>query len=360
MSTHSLRLGDLGESGIRDRLILPRLPNASGVVVGPGDDAAVIELPLSKKLVMTTDPCPQPVADLVAAADYFNSGWLTILINVSDLAAMAAEPLGIVISLTMPEEMESEDLQRFLDGAVAAANEWDCPIIGGNIKDGREFTATGSAVGAVYPTAITRRSGVAVGDAICAVGLNGVFWAGVAARLLKLEEQLKPFGDAFEEALFRPTAKLKAALRLAEGQFVTAATDASDGLGGALRDLAVASGVNILVTDFHVPEPVQAVSDLSGIDPRNLALAWGDWQLVVALPQCRVDEARERVMSTGHAFSVLGIANPGEGSVLAVDEAGAERPIRLFASDRFSNSSYFTYGLGAYLDSLRASLYVDD
>lgn len=357
--TDERTLADLGERRIRDEVVLPRLGRHRGVVVGPGDDAAVVALAAEdRQLVFTTDPCPYPVASLVGSPDLYHAGWLTVLINVSDLGAMGATPRGILISLTMPEDMPVRDLERFYDGAVAAATRWSCPILGGNIKDGHEFTATGSAIGVVTERGLMRRNGVVPGDVICIYGEIGLFWAAVTAQLLDLGPAVAPYKSAFTEALIHPTAKLEDAQLLANTDAVHAATDASDGLGGALRELATASDVDISVEDIVVSPAVRAVSSLARIDVRNLALAWGDWQLVVSVAPRDVGVARAVAAKTGTAFATIGVAQEGSGEVIARDDGGSLRPIRLFASDRFTRGSYFTHGLEAYLEMLREPHFV--
>src|SRR5258707_7017553 len=124
-----LTLGKLGERRIVDELVRPRFPS-SNVIVGIGDDCAV--LPPAKPdelLVFTTDPCPIPVICLLGETDFYHYGRMTVLINVSDLAAMGARPLGLLISTVMPEDMLIADYERFLDGAAEASAEWSCPVV---------------------------------------------------------------------------------------------------------------------------------------------------------------------------------------------------------------------------------------
>src|SRR5436309_761620 len=110
-----LTLRDLGERRIVKELIAPRFPQSEDQMMGIGDDCAVIPMcSPDQVLVMTTDPCPTPVVCLIEREDYYHYGRLTALINVSDLAAMGAKPIGLLISTIMPEDMRVADYERFL------------------------------------------------------------------------------------------------------------------------------------------------------------------------------------------------------------------------------------------------------
>src|SRR5712671_5686858 len=112
-----LKLRDLGERRILREIIYPRFSSFDGQIVGIGDDCAILPSPpIGHALVVTTDPCPTPVVCMVERPDMYHYGRMTILINVSDLAAMGAQPLGIVVSTVMPEDMSVREFDRFLDG----------------------------------------------------------------------------------------------------------------------------------------------------------------------------------------------------------------------------------------------------
>ena len=102
-----------------------------------GDDAAIIDLSLAEEdLVVTTDPCPVPMAWTLGFDDYYYYGWLLATINLSDLAAMGATPVGLVNSLVLPPETTVASFERLLDGFDESCERAGAIALGGNIKEG--------------------------------------------------------------------------------------------------------------------------------------------------------------------------------------------------------------------------------
>jgi len=353
-------LRDLGERRIVEELIAPRFKrDRDSLILGIGDDCAVLSLPQPDEvLTLTTDPCPTPVACLLGETDLFHYGWMTVLINVSDLAAMGARPLGLLVSTVMPEDMMASDYERFLEGLSEASRKWDCPIVGGNIKDGPAFTATGSCIGAARRTELMVRSGATPGDRVFVVGEMGVFWAAVLKRLgwTRLDEHK----ELLDNALFRPQARLPEGRALAATGGVTACMDSSDGVIGCLQELALKSQVDVIVdADKLHPHPaVQAAAADWGADYRKLMLSWGDWQLVFTASESNSDTVAEAVRALGTPVFAIGSIQRGTGRVW-LNEKGTRHRITNFSSERFSGTSFFTHGIEAYLNSLKTQPFTE-
>jgi thiamine-monophosphate kinase len=352
-------LDELGERSILHNLIAPRLSTSKSGLHGIGDDCAELESPpAGHKLLVTTDPCPTPIVFEIADKDYWHYGRMTVLINVSDLAAMGARPNGIVVSTVMPSDMLVADYQRFLDGLVEAADEWACPVVGGNIKDGPGFTATGTAFGSAPATHIMRRTGARPGDIVCVAGRMGLFWAAVFRQLYPQWRRPLPTDQEhdLDQALRRPVARLREGQILAASGLVTCCMDASDGVAGCLNELAVRNGTDIVIhDDLLVPEPcVSAAAAQVGVDPRKLMLSWGNWELVFTVPQNRFDDLHDLAQANNLPIAAVGEMRQGPGSVL-LTRNGELAPLVNLASERFSRTSYFTHGIGAYADWLMQS-----
>lgn len=348
-------LRDLGERRIVEELIAPRFPPLAEHFLGIGDDCAVLPPPPpGSALVVTTDPCPEPVVCTLEPPDLWHHGRLTALINVSDLAAMGARPLALLVSTVMPEDLEVAAYVRFLDGLAAASAEWSCPVVGGNVKDGPAFTATGTALGAVHPELMLRRTGAQPGDRVCVIGEMGLFWAAVLNRMEPAAGLGAGEHAALDGALYRPVARLAEGVALAEGRLATACMDSSDGVGGCLQELARVNGADVVLDAAALsPHPaVAAVAAGGGLDARMLMLAWGDWQLVATVPPAALAEAGRRLSALGTAFADIGEVRSGAGRVW-VEEGGRRGLLTNLASERFCRTSMFTHGLSAYLDLLR-------
>lgn len=344
-------LRDLGEREIVNRLIADRFMN----VKENFDDAAIIKQEeLRGDLVVTTDPCPMPVAFTVLGRDMRLFGDMTVLINVSDLASMGAHPLGILISSVMPEDMAVTEYEAFLTGVEKACRQYQCPLIGGNIKDGQEFSATATALGVTAPGRALQRSRAEGGDRICVIGSMGIFWSAIAAHQFQVE-LTEGESTVLRQALEHPTAKLREGIFLAEHGYATACMDCSDSIFTCLRELSLASKVTMVVERGRLmPEPVvRKVAKAVDGDVENYMFSWGDWQLVCTIPDRFVEAARQGIEAMGQTFSVIGRVVSGEASVIVVDGNGSHPLSMELSSERFCASSLFSHGVQPYLEKLR-------
>jgi thiamine-monophosphate kinase len=348
-------LGDLGEDRIIKEIISPRFPALDSPAFGIGDDCAVIPSPGSEfSLTITTDPCPTPIiGQLDPQTDFYHYGRLSMLVNVSDLGAMGARPLGFTMSTVMPEKMLVSDYKRFLDGLYDASVEWSCPIIGGNIKDGSEFTATGTALGCVRKGHTMYRVGAKVGDYVCVIGEMGLFWSAILARLNNFPKEIIE-NQLLQDTLYKPSCRIYEGIALAESLSATTCMDSSDGISGCLHEIASLNKVDILIkSNLLLSNPVvMNVSELAGIDVRKLLLSWGNWELVCTVNPSQIDKVKELINSFGTRFSVIGEICNGVGEVW-LEDSSHKNKLNDFASRRFSSTSTFTHGLESYLNFLK-------
>jgi thiamine-monophosphate kinase len=349
------KLIDLGEHGILTSIVFPAIGRSRTGSAGLGDDCAVIELPPSgddSVLVATADPCPRPVVFELFDADYWHYGWMTVIINLSDLAAMGARPAGILISTVMPDDMSTSDYARFWDGVVEASDVWGCRILGGNIKDGQAFSADGAALGWCSRRKLMPRVGSSVGDLVYSVGHLGIFWSAVLHRLKVPDVTLTAQEyELAERALMRPEPRIREASLLAESGLITACMDASDGVLGCLLELGRHNQLDIGLLDQSL-QPislVQKVASAAGIPPLKLMLSWGDWQLIVTIREESRQDFEMLVESLGMPTVLIGKTIRGSGRVV-LNMLGRPHELANLSSERFSERSYFTHGMESYVD----------
>ena len=233
---------------------------------GIGDDAAVLDVPAGERLVVSTDSSVEGV--------HFRRGWLTAeevgyratAAALSDLAAMAASPLGFVVAIALPDEWRA-DLPALVDGIGVAARESGAPVIGGDLTTGRDLALTVTVLGhAVAPLA---RTGARAGDALWVTGRLG----GPLGALRAFEAGRAPAPE--HRARFaRPVPRLEAARWLA-AHGAHALIDVSDGLLAEAGHLAAASGVRIVVELARLPR-------LDGVTARDAARSGEEYELLVA------------------------------------------------------------------------------
>ena len=215
-------------------------PRAQGI----GDDAALLDVPAGEHLAVSTDSTVEDV--------HFRRGWLTpheiayraTVAALSDLAAMAASPLGLVSALAIPRDWRSQ-LPEIAEGIGEAAAQFATPIVGGNVTGGALLTITVTVLGSV--SRALPRSGVAAGDTLYVTGRLGASGAALAA----FEKGVRP-SPAHRARFARPTPRIREARWLA-AHGARAAIDISDGLLAELSHLAAASQVWIALDTASVP-----------------------------------------------------------------------------------------------------------
>ena len=237
-------------------------PRARGV----GDDAAVLHVPRGDALVASVDTALE--------GRHFRSEWLTpreigyraVTGALSDLAAMAARPLGILVALNLPSS-STDKLPDLADGIGDALDAARTHILGGNVSAADLLGLTTTVLGAAF--APLTRSGMHPGDIIYVTGRFG----GPAAAVAAWTSGRKP--TAAHRARFaHPVARLREARWLAD-RGATAAIDISDGLAADLEHVAVASGAGADV-DLDCLPLIEGVTD-----PLQGAASGEEYELLV-------------------------------------------------------------------------------
>jgi thiamine-monophosphate kinase len=248
------------------------LPPHKQVLLGAGDDAAVLKLSDGAHVVATTDTVMDGVDFRLGEHDPALVGRKALAINLSDLAAMAARPVAALVSLVLPMK-EGEALAKALySGLLPLAKEFDCAIAGGDVNSwSGPLAISVTALGEVQPGREWRRSGARAGDQILVTG---------------------SFGGSLLGKHFTFTPRVSEALWLAERLEVHAAIDVSDGLSLDLSRLAEASGVGACLNSDRVPvsEAARQLSRSDGRSPLDHALGDGeDFELILAASQASAE-----------------------------------------------------------------------
>jgi thiamine-monophosphate kinase len=356
LTTDSRALAALGEREIVRQIQswLELNPRNRSLVLGAGDDAAVMALHPGMAVVATSDHCPTPVISMLGDTDPWYRGWYSMVISLSDLAAMGARPLGMLLAVEAPREMTLKELGRFYDGVLEASREFECPVIGGNLREGPILSCVSTALGEAAPNRLLTRGMARPGDSIAVIGDMGLFLAGVLARIHAI-----PIAPAnrlhLDRNLKRPHPRIREGRLIAERGLSLCAIDSSDGLIASFQELAQSGAgidlhVDITSTDVH--PAVLAVADQTAFDVRKLLLSWGDWQLVSTCSPGRFAALAEAVSTLNCPVHKLGWVSEGTGKVWYHDESGTGLLAGL-PNERFTPGSYFSHDLNSYLALLR-------
>nr|WP_279538073.1 thiamine-phosphate kinase [Paenibacillus turpanensis] len=297
------------------------------IVVGIGDDAAVVEPGKDKQLVLSCDTMTDVVhfnETTMADADI---GWKALASNVSDMAAMGAEPRWALVAISAPKGAgTAERLVELYRGLYACAEAYGVEVIGGDTTSSAGgLTVTVTIVGEVERGRALLRSSAKPGDAVFVTGPLGgsaaglhALMSGAAASAAERGERGAALGPLLR-AHRRPRPRVDAGRLLAASGFGVALNDVSDGLASEAWELAEASGVRLVLEAGAVPVlPEAAVyAAEAGADALAWALYGGeDYELVGTVRAGEVDALAARFAAAGLELFFVGRVEPGEGVVL--------------------------------------------
>jgi thiamine-monophosphate kinase len=269
-----------------------RLPPApASLIVGPGDDAAVIAPARGAFQVFTTDAVVEGVHFDRRFSGLADVGYKALAVNVSDLAAMGAQPEFALLSLLLPDGTSLADVDALLDGLLEMAAAVGTTVIGGNIsRSPGPLVVDVTATGSVRPRRLLTRAAGRPGDQLFVTGSIG----GAAAGLNWLQASVDgtapspvPMDDCARRHR-RPSPRARFGLLLGRNRAASACMDLSDGLADAVRQVAEASGTGAVIEASELPiDPAAAGWWTSrGQDPVLSSLSGGDdYELLFAVPK---------------------------------------------------------------------------
>lgn len=302
-------LADIGEFGLVNALA-ERFPQGDHVLVGPGDDAALVSVPDGRVVVST---------DLHVESRHFRRDWASAndighrvaAANLSDVNAMGGRATALTVGLAAPADLPVAWALELAEGIAEECALVGASVVGGDLTSADQVMVAVTVLGAVAGDPV-RRSGARAGDVVAIAGRQG--WAaGGLAVLARGFRSPRKLVDAYK----RPEPPYAAGAQAA-ALGATAMIDVSDGLLADVGHIAEASGVAIDVrtSAFEVPEPLQAVGAALGADPLRFILAGGDdHALVATFPSGAL---------LPEGWSPIG--EVGEGSGVTVDGATYEGP----------------------------------
>jgi len=280
------------------------------VNLGIGDDCALVSVPENCQLAVTTDT-------LVAGVHFFDDispralGHRALAVNLSDLAAMGAEPTWISVGLTLPE-VNIEWLEEFTEGMHEIAEYFNVQIIGGDTTQG-PLTITICAKGIVPEGKALRRSGAKVGDWIYVTGPLGDAGVAIEARKQGLEiapEHLNYLNNRFDY----PTPRVAAGQALRGA--ASAAIDISDGLLADLGHILALSQVSAVINVDKVPVSDALNSSIPRAEQFDYILNYGDdYELLFTVPESNKSMVDMKLRQYGVEASCVGQIKSGESDI---------------------------------------------
>lgn len=268
-------LADLGEFALVDA-ITSRFTQGERVLVGPGDDAALVAVP-DRRVVVSTDLLVDTRHFRRDWADAVDIGHKAAAQNLSDVNAMGGRATALTVGLAAPADLSVAWVLELADGIAEEAALVGASVVGGDLTASDQVVIAVTVLGEVEGEPV-RRSGARAGDVLALAGRQG--WAaGGLTVLTRGFRSPRKLVDAYR----RPQPPYAAGDQ-ARAAGATAMIDVSDGLVADVGHLAAASGVAVDVetASFELAEPLQAVGAALGVDPMRFVLGGGDDHALVA------------------------------------------------------------------------------
>ena len=301
--------GLLGEFDLIDRFFSRPATGRTDVILGVGDDAAVMRLPPDTELVAAVDT-------LVAGRHFppdcapRSIGHRALAVNLSDLAAMGATPAWATLALTLPRA-DAGWLEDFSAGLLDLAQMHGVALVGGDTTAG-PLTISLQILGHVATGTALRRGGARAGDVLVVTGFLGDSGAGLALATGRLAAHDPAAAAAVVNRFDYPTPRVE--FGAAARGVASAAMDISDGLVGDLPKLAGAGGLAAHVAVGRLPLSAALTSLVSLPQAREWALAAGDdYELLLAVAPQRLDDLTSAARRLALNLAVIGELRPGTG-----------------------------------------------
>lgn len=306
-----MKIKEIGEFGLIRR-IAQRIPSpVPGVVVGIGDDVAVLDTGREEYLLATCDIQVEGVHFRRETISPAQLGRRVAAINVSDIAAMGGHPTWALVSLALPPDMDVDFVDGLYEGMREQLGEAGAVVVGGNLSKIAGGTVIDLCLlGAVAPRDLVLRSGAKEGDLILVTGTLGDSRGGLELLMTPSLRVSQPCRDELVTRHLTPRPRLREGQLLGKCGRVHAMADVSDGLLSDVRHICGASrlGAEIWVDALPVSAACKEAARICGADPLDWAMRGGeDYELVFTVGSRDAPDVREVLEAeTGTGCAIVG------------------------------------------------------
>lgn len=328
-----MKLSQLGEEALIDRIVAEHLLPTSGpgLIIGVGDDAAVLDTGAADYAVVTTDMLIEGTHYRLDINTPYQLGWKSVAVNISDIGAMGGLPNWTFVSFAFRGDMDAEFVDDLYRGMTECARQFGSTVVGGdtNAVD-TESAISVCQMGSVEPENLVRRNGACPGDRILVTGWLGNSRGGLELLLDHgLDEAARIYAWLVESHLM-PVPRVPEARAVVQTGGVRAMMDLSDGLGADLPKLCKASGVGAIVYADRLPisEDLRGAASVVGKDAVDLAAGGGeDFELLMAVAPDAVGRVIEAVEeATGTRVTEIGEVTDGHS--IEIERDGTRKPLK--------------------------------
>lgn len=331
-----VRLCDVGEKRLIEEFIRP-LFNSANRPEGVGDDCAMISAGNGDLWLFSTDRVPSDLtAFRLGILDYEGMGRYLACLNLSDIAACGGSPVALLLNLGLPNDLLYTHFTSLCRAFGDTAARYGCEVLGGDMTWSSDISISATSIGRVPEKSVLTRRGAKPGDTVFIskpLGLTPAAFGYYVGLDAQVGEPHRQEVESLKRQFTEVEPEVRLGQRLSASGQCSSCMDNTDGIGQSLSEIAVASGVSIVVTkDPQLPEIVCQIADLLGEDAQRLAFSAGaDFGLVGTL---KGDWTTAQALSRlGKSLMMIGKVESGEGVVVESD--GGRKPLE------FAGWSYF-------------------
>lgn len=302
-----MKLSQKGEFGLIEMIRSQCGKQNHKMLLGIGDDAAIIQTDSAKYSLLTTDALIESVHFNLDYFSFFQLGWRALAANLSDIAAMGGRPVCAVVTLGLNDRISVENVRELYQGMLALGRKFNCPIAGGDIVRSPKFLMISiSVLGEVKKGKVVTRSGAKIGDLICVTGQLGEAQAGLELLLQKRRQKKLRFSANLTEKHLVPVPRLKESNFLVNNFKLNSLIDLSDGLASDLHHICEESQTGAVIYANKIPLSPKAIraANMLGKDALEFALQGGEeYELLFTL---RKKHAAKLLESAKFKFTHIG------------------------------------------------------
>ncbi|MBI5681000.1 MAG: thiamine-phosphate kinase [Methanobacterium sp.] len=322
-----LKVSDIGEKGLIKRIL--KKSNKNIIKSSFFDDISIKSLNDDAALINFGDQYLVATSDMLSKSAHFPDemifkqvGKKVVTVNVSDLAAMGAKPLGIIVSVGLPKDMPLDDFDSMMDGIFEGCKEYGMMLIGGDTNESNELTISGTCLGIVSKENVLMKDGANSGDVVAVTGPLGLAAAGFEVLFNDLDLEPDTKKNLLDHAL-NPKARVKTGILLGETGSVTSATDITDGLASEIGEIVDSSSSGIGITIYEellpIPDSVLEIGKNTNKNPFEFALYYGeDFEILLTIRK----DVFNKIKDNFHLYKIGEVTSSGK--MIIVNKEGIE------------------------------------
>ncbi len=301
-------LCQIGEFGLIDRISKRFPPSKRSLLVGIGDDSAVLRPKKDMDILLTTDLLVEDIHFDLKYTTFRQLGYKALAVNISDIAAMGGIPKYLVVSLAVPGELDIKDIDELYKGIGMLAKRFEIELTGGDTSASKKGIFISIALlGDVEPGIAIARSGASVGDSIIVTGSLGDSSAGL--EILKKGENAGRGYSYLRKKHLMPIPRVDEGRFLATNKLATSMIDVSDGLLSDLSHILDESGVGaeLFLDKIPISAPLRRYAARVGASPLRFALSGGeDYELLFTASKRSISRIANNPLLKKTGVSVIG------------------------------------------------------